>query len=57
VAVVEYEGGAIGTLEASRYAAGPKNHNRFEISAEEGTIVFDLERLNELEVFWVGEEP
>ncbi len=57
VAVVEYESGAIGTLEATRYAGGRKNHNRFEINGEKGTIVFDLERLNELEVYWVDEEP
>ncbi len=57
VSIVEFESGAIGTIEASRYAAGRKNHNRFEISCEKGSIVFDLERLNELEVFWVGEEP
>jgi predicted dehydrogenase len=57
VAVVEYENGAIGTLEATRYAGGRKNHNRFEINGEKGTIVFDLERLNELEVYWVDEEP
>ena len=26
-----------------------------EINGEKGTIVFNLERLNELEVYWVGE--
>jgi predicted dehydrogenase len=57
VSVVEFENGAIGTLEATRYAGGRKNHNRFEINGEKGTIAFDLERLNELEVYWVGEEP
>ena len=57
VSVVEFENGAIGTLEATRYAGGRKNHNRFEINGEKGTIVFDLERLNELEVYWVDEEP
>jgi predicted dehydrogenase len=57
VAAVEFEGGAIGTVEATRYAAGRKNYNCFEINGEKGTIRFDLERLNELEVFWVGEEP
>jgi predicted dehydrogenase len=57
VSVVEFENGAIGTLEATRYAGGRKNHNRFEINGEKGTIAFDLERLNELEVFWVGEDP
>jgi predicted dehydrogenase len=57
VSVVEFANGAIGTLEATRYAGGRKNYNCFEINAEKGTIRFDLERLNELEVYWVGEEP
>ena len=57
VAVAEFEGGAIGTLEATRYAGGRKNYNCFEINGEKGTLRFDLERLNELEVFWIGEEP
>jgi predicted dehydrogenase len=57
VSAVAFENGAIGTLEASRFAAGRKNGQRFEINCEKGTIVFSLERLNELQVFWVGEEP
>ncbi len=57
VAAVAFENGAIGTLEASRFAAGRKNGQRFEINGEKGTISFSLERLNELEVYWVGEEP
>ncbi|MDH7485714.1 MAG: Gfo/Idh/MocA family oxidoreductase [Anaerolineae bacterium] len=57
VATVEFENGAIGTLESSRFAAGRKNYNCFEINGEKGSIHFNLERLNELQVFWVGEEP
>jgi predicted dehydrogenase len=57
VSAVAFENGAIGTLEASRFAAGRKNGQRFEINCEKGTIVFSLERLNELKVFWVGEKP
>lgn len=57
VSVVEFENGAIGTLEATRFAGGRKNHQVLEINAEKGSIRFNLERLNELEVFWVGEEP
>jgi predicted dehydrogenase len=57
VATVEFEGGAIGTLEATRLAAGRKNRQVLEINAEKGSLRFNLERLNELEVFWVGEEP
>lgn len=57
VAAVEFENGAIGTLESTRFAAGRKNFNCFEINGEKGSIRFNLERMNELEVFWVGEEP
>ncbi len=57
VATVEFENGAIGTLEATRFAGGHKNSNCFEINGEKGSIRFNLERMNELEVFWVGTEP
>jgi predicted dehydrogenase len=55
VTTVGFANGAIGTLEATRFAAGRKNHEVIEINGEKGSIVFDLERLNELEVYWVGE--
>jgi predicted dehydrogenase len=57
VAAVEFENGAIGTLEATRFGGGRKNYEVLEINAEKGSIHFNLERLNELQVFWVGEEP
>ncbi len=57
VAAVAFENGAIGSLEATRFAGGRKNHQVIEINGEKGSIRFDLERLNELRVFWVGEEP
>jgi predicted dehydrogenase len=57
VSVLEFDNGAIGTIEATRFAAGRKNYNCFEINGEKGSIRFNLEQLNELEVFWVGEEP
>jgi predicted dehydrogenase len=55
--VIEFENGAVGTIEASRFCPGRKNHEVIEINAEKGSIVFDLERLNELEVYWKGESP
>lgn len=57
VALFDFEGGALGTMEASRFAQGHKNYNSFEINGEHGSIRFNLERLNELEVFWAKEEP
>ena len=57
VALLDFDNGAIGTVEATRFAQGRKNFNSFEINAENGSIVFNLERLNELNVFWKGEQP
>ena len=57
VAAVEFENGAVGSLEATRFAGGRKNYNCFEINAEKGSIRFNLERMNEMDVFWVGSEP
>ena len=50
-ATVEFHNGAIGTLEASGLCPGRKNLLSFEINGEHGTLVFDLERLNELRVY------
>ena len=57
VSLVEFENGALGTLEASRFAAGRKNYEVLEINGELGSIRFNMERMNELEVFWANEEP
>jgi len=57
VSVVAFVNGAVGTLEATRFAGGRKNHQVIEINGEKGSIRFNLERLNELQVFWVGEDP
>jgi predicted dehydrogenase len=57
VSTVEFANGAVGTLEATRFAGGRKNYNCFEINAEKGSVRFNLERMNELEVFWVDGQP
>jgi len=49
--LVKFDSGAVGTIEASRFALGRKNDNRFEINGSRGSVVFDLERLNELELY------
>ena len=56
-ALVEFENGAMGTLEASRFCLGRKNRQIIEINGSKGSICFNLERLNELEVYWEGESP
>jgi len=51
LALVRFAGGAVGSIEATRLAPGRKNHNRFEINGSRGSLAFDLERMNELEVY------
>ncbi|MGB8853085.1 MAG: Gfo/Idh/MocA family oxidoreductase [Pirellulales bacterium] len=48
---VQFANGAIGSFEATRFAAGRKNRNRFELYGSEGSLAFDLERTNELEFY------
>ena len=49
--VLEFENGAMGSLEASRFATGRKNYNCFEIYGSKGALCFDLERMNELQYY------
>jgi predicted dehydrogenase len=49
-AFVEFEGGAIGTLEASRFCPGRKNALTLELNGSRGSLRFELERINELQV-------
>ena len=56
-AAVRFQHGAVGTLEASRFATGHKNALRWEVNGAKGSIAFDLERLNELEVDYVASRP
>jgi predicted dehydrogenase len=51
LALVRFANGAIGTIEGTRFAPGRKNHNRFEVNGSRGSLAFDLERMNELELY------
>ena len=42
--------GAVGTLEASRVAVGPRAHYGFEIYGTEGSLSWNFERMNELQL-------
>jgi predicted dehydrogenase len=55
--VVAFENGAVGTIEATRFATGRRNSFRWEINGSKGSIAFDMERLNELDVYLAGSTP
>lgn len=54
--LTKFKNGAVGTFEATRFAAGHRNANMFEINGEKGSIRFNVERLNELE-YYNHEDP
>jgi predicted dehydrogenase len=49
--ILEFKSGAVGTLEVSTFCPGRKNYLTFEVNGTRGSLCFNLERLNELEVF------
>ena len=51
VFLARFKNGAMGTFEATRFARGRKNYNSFEINGSVGSVVFNLERMNELQYF------
>lgn len=56
LALLRFDNGALGSFEVSRFGMGRKNHLRIEVSGDRGALVFNLERLDELELY-VEEGP
>jgi predicted dehydrogenase len=50
-AAVTFDNGAVGTIEATRLALGRRNALQWEINGTKASLAFDMERLNELQVF------
>ncbi len=53
--LARFANGASGVFEASWVAAGHKHGQRIEINGTEGSLTFDFERMNELEVYFRGD--
>jgi predicted dehydrogenase len=51
ISLLRFKNGALGTLEASRFAWGHKNDLSFEISGSKGALAFRWERRNELHYY------
>lgn len=56
VFVAEFENGALGVFEATRFAQGHKNDLSIEINGDKGSLKFVFERMNELQYFSAGDE-
>ena len=55
LSLIRFETGAVGTLEATRNAYGRNNFLTLEIHGEEGSIHFNYERRDELQVMFASE--
>ncbi len=55
--IARLNNGALASFEATRFAPGRKNFNTFEISGSRGSLVFNLEQLNELDFYSVDDPP
>lgn len=55
--LARFECGAIGTFEASPLVPGRKAKESFEVNGSQGSVLFDLERMNELQVYFEDQEP
>ncbi len=56
VFVTEFENGALGTFEATRFAQGHKNDLSIEINGDKGSLKFVFERMNELQYYNADDE-
>ena len=52
-----FEGGATGTFEASRTVVGPESQNAFEVYGTKGSLLWNHERINELQYYAVTDRP
>ncbi|MFO7612641.1 MAG: Gfo/Idh/MocA family oxidoreductase [Clostridia bacterium] len=54
--LAEFENGALGSFESTRFATGRKNSMSFEINGSKGSIKFEFERMNEL-LYYNNDDP
>ncbi|WP_010676824.1 Gfo/Idh/MocA family protein [Bacillus timonensis] len=53
--MARFANGALGTFEATRFASGHRSTNSFEINGSKGSVIFDFERMNELQVYFTDD--
>lgn len=53
--LARFANGATGTFAVTRLAPGRRNYNSFEVNGSNGSLSFNLERMNELEVYFADD--
>jgi predicted dehydrogenase len=56
-ALVVFANGARGTFESSRSIIGPESENAFDVHGTNGAAHWNLERMNEMELYLGGDSP
>lgn len=54
--LARFRGGTVGVFEATRFGKGSRNGNRFEINGSKGSLRWDMEKMNELELYLEDDE-
>lgn len=54
--LARFGNGALGSFEATRFATGHRSTNSFEINGSKGSVIFDFERMNELQVYFTDDK-
>ncbi len=49
--LVRFKNRSVGVFESSRFCGGRRNYNTFQIYGSKGSLAFNLERMNELELY------
>ncbi len=49
--LVRFRNGSVGAIESSRFCGGRRNYNTFQIYGSKASLAFNLERMNELELY------
>jgi len=49
--LARFRNGSVGVFESSRFCGGRRNYNTFQVYGSKGSLAFNLERMNELEIF------
>jgi predicted dehydrogenase len=56
LSLARFANGALASIEGTRFAPGRKNYLRFEVNGSRGSIVFNFERMNELEYYSLDDD-
>lgn len=55
--LARFKNGSVGVFESSRFCGGRRNYNTFQVYGSEGSLAFNLERMNELELYEGDDAP